>query len=92
MKNLLIMLLVGVLTIVGSSVMAQDNEVQTRFYDFNDMLIDGELQRPEGAMMSERESARFESLLNLDQSFVEEIEKGAEESELPQLNENAAGL
>jgi hypothetical protein len=82
MKNLLATLLVGAFVVVGSSAMAQDEEVQTRFYDFNDMLIDGELQRPEGAMMSERESARFESLLNLDQSFVEEIEKGAEESAL----------
>lgn len=82
MKNLLATLVVGAIVVVGGSAMAQDEEVQTRFYDFNDMLIDGELQRPEGAMMSERESARFESLLNLDQSFVEEIEKGAEESAL----------
>jgi hypothetical protein len=82
MKNVLATLVVGALVFVGTSAMAQDEEVQTRFYDFNDMLIDGELQRPEGAMMSERESARFESLLDLDQSFVEEIEKGAEESAL----------
>lgn len=61
---------------------AQDEEVDTRFYDFNDMLIDGELQRPQGEMMSERGSARFDRLLNLEQSFVDEIEKGAEEAAL----------
>ena len=52
MKNLLATLVVGAVVVVGGSAMAQDEEVQTRFYDFNDMLIDGELQRPEGAMMS----------------------------------------
>lgn len=61
---------------------AQDGDVETRFYDFNDMLIDGELQRPEGMFATERGSARFDSLLTLEKSFVEEIEEGAEEEAL----------
>lgn len=61
---------------------AQDGDVETRFYDFNDMLIDGELQRPEGMFATERGSARFDSLLDLNASFVDEIEEGAEEEAL----------
>jgi len=51
---------------------------QTRFYDFNDMIIDGELQRPEGLYSTERGEAQFDGLLQLDQSFVEEVTKDSE--------------
>ena len=84
MKKFLSAAVVLLLSMSAQSAFAQDGEgeVETRFYDFNDMLIDGELQRPTGVSMTERGSARFESLLNLEQSFIEEIDQDAEESAL----------
>jgi len=71
------------LVLTASSVFAQDDdEVQTRFYDFNDMLIDGELLQPEGMFATERGRARFDSLLSLRRSFMEEIEDAAHEEAL----------
>ncbi len=77
-------LALGVLFPAGAS--AQDaaagEEVQTRFYDFNDMLIDGEFMRPEGMMTRARDRARFERLLNLRREFMTEFEESAIEPAL----------
>ncbi len=82
MKRSITTLTFGLVTLLASSAFAQDGDVQTRFYDFNDMLIDGEFQRPEGMFATERGEARFDSLLNLRRSFIDEIEETASEDAL----------
>lgn len=82
MKRSITTLTFGFVTLLAASAFAQDDEVQTRFYDFNDMLIDGEFQRPEGMFATERGEARFDSLLNLRRSFIDEIEETASEDAL----------
>lgn len=83
MKRTITALLTGLLMVGASSAFAQDaEEVQTRFYDFSDMLIDGELLKPDGVFMNERGRARFESLLSLERSFLPNIEDAAGESAL----------
>lgn len=82
MKRILAVTLFLGSTLVGASAFAQDDEVQTRFYDFNDMLIDGEFQRPEGMFATERGQARFDALLTLRRSFIDEIEEAAHEDAL----------
>jgi hypothetical protein len=57
-------------------------EVQTRFYDFNDMLIDGELMRPEGMFTRARDRARFQRLLELRRELIQEIEESAKDEAL----------
>ena len=42
MKKILTAMVLSGVTLLGGSAFAQDDEVQTRFYDFNDMLIDVE--------------------------------------------------
>lgn len=54
----------------------------TMFYDFNDMLIDGDLLRPDGMFANERARAQFGSLLSLRRSFIGEIEEAAHEGAL----------
>lgn len=58
---------------------AAEGETPTRFYDFNDMLIDGEFMRPEGMFTRARDRARFERILDLRRVFIEEIEESAKE-------------
>ncbi|MFT6399472.1 MAG: hypothetical protein ACJAYU_004239 [Bradymonadia bacterium] len=82
MKRSITTLTFGLVTLLAASAFAQDDEVQTRFYDFNDMLIDGEFQRPDGMFATERGEARFDSLLNLRRSFIDEIEETASEDAL----------
>jgi hypothetical protein len=59
-----------------------DGDTPSRFYDFNDMLIDGELMRPEGMFTRARDRARFERLLNLRREFIDEIEESTKEEAL----------
>ncbi len=61
---------------------AESGEPESRFYDFSDMLIDGELLRPDGMMATERGNAVFGSLLNLRRSFMPEIQNAATEGAL----------
>ena len=82
MKRSLKTLAFGAVTVLAATAFAQDDEVQTRFYDFNDMLIDGEFQRPEGMFATERGEARFDRLLDLRPSFLHEIEETAAEDAL----------
>ena len=85
MKRLLMVGVVAGMLGAGGVAFAQDDgggEAETRFYDFNDMLIDGEFQRPEGMFATERGRARFESLLSLRRSFIDEIEEAAHEDAL----------
>ena len=72
-------------TFVSFAAFAQDAEEEgpaTMFYDFNDMLIDGELLRPDGMFANERGRADFGRLLSLRRSFVGEIEEAAHEGAL----------
>ncbi|TVR03091.1 MAG: hypothetical protein EA398_06135 [Deltaproteobacteria bacterium] len=66
---------------VGTAASAQD-DVDTAFFDFDDMLIDGDLLRPDGMQASTRQSATFESLLNIRRSFLPEIGEAAQEEGL----------
>jgi hypothetical protein len=66
----------------GGADQANQGDVQTRFYDFNDMLIDGEFMRPEGMFTRARDRARFERLLDLRREFIDQIEESAKEEAL----------
>ena len=86
MRQLLAVALALTILIPVGVAFAQDapegGDVQTRFYDFNDMLIDGEFMRPEGLFTRARDRARFQRLLNLRREFMEEIEESAKEESL----------
>ena len=43
---------------------------RSKFYDFNDQVIDGEIRRPTGLYTNTREGARFNRLLRLKRSFL----------------------
>ena len=64
---------------LGTSVaFAQDEgDVKTKFYDFDDMLIDGEFKKPEGLVYGTVEKAKFARLLSLKKSFLPKIQESA---------------
>ena len=82
MKKLVVCALVGVGMLLTSAASAQDDDVQTKFYDFDDMLIDGDIKKPEGMVYGVTERAKFERLLSLKKSFLPKIEETAKDDAL----------
>ena len=46
---------------------------KSKFYDFNEQLIDGELKRPTTLYTDSRQRVKFERLLKLKKSFLPEV-------------------
>lgn len=70
------------LGLVSATAAAQDEDLKTKFYDFDDMLIDGEIKKPEGFVYGALEKAKFDRLLSLKKSFLPRIEETAKDDAL----------
>mgnify|MGYP001336189945 CR=1 FL=1 len=46
---------------------------KTKFYDFNDQIIDGEIKKPMTLYTDSRDRVKFERLLRLKKSFMNEL-------------------
>ena len=46
---------------------------RSKFYDFNEQLIDGEIKKPTALYTSARQRAKFERLLKLKKSFLPKL-------------------
>jgi hypothetical protein len=60
---------------------AQDG-VEEKFYNFDDMLIDGDFKSPEGMYENARQKARFDRSARLKKSFLDKIQESAQEDAL----------
>jgi len=49
---------------------ANAGEPKSKFYDFSEQLIDGEIKRPQGIYTDARVEAQFKRLLKLKRSFL----------------------
>lgn len=73
------------LMLFSASAFAQDSgegETRSKFYDFNDMLVDGRLKTPDLMKTDARGKAKFNRLLQLKKSFIPKIRESTEESAL----------
>lgn len=61
---------------------AQDGGVEEKFYNFNDMLIDGDFKTPQGMIERSRSSAKFERAAKLKKSFLGKIQDSTQEDAL----------
>jgi hypothetical protein len=52
---------------------------KSKFYDFNDQLIDGQIKKPTTLYTDAREQVKFERLLKLKKSFLNELFDTAKE-------------
>ena len=83
----LMALIVG-LTIVGfaPTAFAQDGEgggeTRSKFYNFDDMLIDGQFKKPDLMKQKAREKAKFQRLSNLKKDFLPKVVETSEEQAL----------
>jgi len=47
--------------------------VKSKFYDFSEQLINGEVRKPQAFYMNVRDKVRFERLLSLKKSFMRKM-------------------
>ena len=51
------------------------NTVMTKFYNFDDLLINGEYKKPQILYIDERQRVNFERLLKLKKDFLPKLKK-----------------
>ena len=62
---------------------AQDKgDVKTKFYNFDDLLIDGQYKKPEVLYTDARQKVKFERLLKLKKDFLPRLKATAKDASL----------
>ncbi len=65
---LLVFLVLGLL--VESAAAKPPDKTKSKFYDFSDQIIDGQIKKPTALYMDSRGKVKFERLLRLKKSFI----------------------
>jgi len=52
---------------------------KSKFYDFNEQIIDGEIKKPTTLYLNSREQVKFDRLLKLKKSFLPKLFASAKE-------------
>ena len=74
------MIIFGALTSVAEAKSPKSKEpIRTKFYNFDEHLIDGEVKKPTGLYVDERQRAKFGRLLKLKKSFLPALMNTARE-------------
>lgn len=83
MKKWLLSVAVLAVMMAGGPVWAQPapkkGEVKSKFYDFSDQIIDGEIKKPTTLFTDARQRVKFDRLLRLKKSFLEPMLQTAKE-------------
>lgn len=75
MKKVILLIIIFILSI--SQVLGKTPK--SKFYDFSDQLIDGQIQKPTTLYTDAREKVKFERLLKLKKSFLPRLYDTAKE-------------
>ena len=68
----------AVFVLLGNDAQAQKSP-KSKFYDFNEQVIDGEIKKPTALYTDSKRKVKFDRLLKLKKSFIPELMKTAEE-------------
>lgn len=60
------------MTLSGTA-LAQEGDSKSKFYDFSDQIIDGEIKKPTALYTDSRQKVKFDRLLKLKKSFLPAI-------------------
>tara|TARA_R110000824_G_scaffold60853_21_gene162496 strand:- start:913 stop:1236 length:324 start_codon:yes stop_codon:yes gene_type:complete len=69
----LIILLAISLTSPDTKAASSKPPMKSKFYDFSEQLIDGEIKKPTSLYVNSREKVKFERLLKLKKSFLPQL-------------------
>lgn len=84
LRRLVAILMVGLFLASAGVAMAQGTTPDVKYkkktvYDFDDDLVEGELQRPDGEYIDTRRKAKHSSLIKIRENFIPEMLKSAED-------------
>lgn len=65
--------------LISAATPANAKSPKSKFYDFNEQLIDGEIKKPTALYTDARERVKFERLLKLKKSFLPQLFNTAKE-------------
>jgi|TARA_R110002074_G_scaffold11911_9_gene44274 hypothetical protein len=71
-------MLILVFCLVGSSAIAKP-PAKSKFYDFSDQIIDGQIKKPTTLYTDSRTAVKFDRLLRLKKSFLPKLFSTAKE-------------
>ena len=64
--------------LLGNDTYAQ-TKPRTKFYDFSEQIIDGEIKKPTALYTDSKKKVKFDRLLKLKKSFIPDLLKTSEE-------------
>ena len=67
---------------LSATAFAQSGDVKTKFYDFDDLLIDGEYKKPQVMYIDTTDQVKFERLLKLKKDFLPKLRATSRDSSL----------
>ena len=70
-------LVVVAITLFASTALAQ--QPKSKFYDFGEQVIDGEIKKPTALYTDSKQKVKFDRLLSLKKSFISQIEESSKE-------------
>ena len=62
--------------------LAQANSPKTKFYDFDDLLINGEYKKPQIMYTDTQTKVKFERLLKLKKDFIQKLRESKRDTSL----------
>jgi len=62
--------------------LAQADSPKTKFYDFDDLLINGEFKKPQVMYIDDQSKVRFERLLKLKRDFIQNLRESKRDTSL----------
>ena len=62
-----------------SSIALAQSPAKSKFYDFGEQVIDGEIKTPTALWIDEVQRAKFDRLLKLKRSFLRDLEETAKD-------------
>jgi len=72
-KPVSIIFLLLFLSSIAIATPPKNNSARSKFYDFSEQVIDGQIRKPSVTFSSSRDRSRFERLLRLKKSFLPDL-------------------
>jgi hypothetical protein len=84
MKALILLLVLGAPLVASAqdAPPAAGGDTKTKFYNFDDLLIDGQYKKPEVLYTDARQRVKFERLLKLKKDFLPSLKATAKDASL----------
>ena len=73
MERILLCILLVIGLGIGTAEGKPPNKTRAKFYDFSDQLIDGQIKKPTALYTSARGKVKFDRLLKLKKSFIQNL-------------------